>query len=412
MSKQTDQEVSQPKSGQTGRFKPLHYVLTAAIVVGAAVVPSWKADANKTEPEAETLDRLPVGVVKAKRESLAKEFTVQAEFRPYQEVDLHSKVAGFLEKINVDIGDHVKAGQELAVLEVPELQDDLKRAQAIEARSLQEVKRAESVYADAHVAYTRLAAVNKSKPNLIAQQDLDTAMEKDHQASSALAAARQQVEVVKAETAKLHTIATYSQIVAPFSGVITKRSADPGALIPAGTSSGAQSAPLLRVSQLDHLRLVFPVSMSYVSKVKVGTPVKVQVKNQEKKIVGKVARTSNKIESATRTMDVEMDIENPDLKLIPGMYAEATIELEKKEGTIALPVQAVARGAQSTIYVVNAKNEIDERHVQIGLETPTRLEILSGLKEGEQVMIGSRSQIKPGQKVEPKLVENDKEQHE
>lgn len=398
--------------GRNRKAKTIPYKLMAALVLGAALIPVWRAGANKTEPEAELLERTVVGTVKARREDLAKGFTVQAEFRPNQEVDLHSKVAGFLEKIHVDIGDHVKAGQELAVLEVPELQDDLKRAQAIEARSLQEVKRAESVYADAHVAYTRLSAVNKSRPNLIAQQDLDTALEKDHQAASALAAAKQQVEVAKAETAKLHTIATYSQIVAPFSGVITKRSADPGALIPTGTSSSSQAAPLLRLSQLDHLRLVFPVSMSYVSQVRVGTPVQVQVKNQERKFSGKVTRISNKIEAATRTMDVEMDVENPDLKLIPGMYASATIELEKKEQAISLPVQAVARGSQATVYVVNAKNEIEERQVKIGLETPTKLEIVSGLKEDEQVMIGSRSQIKPGQKVDPKLVENEKEQHE
>jgi len=379
-----------------------------ALAALLSIVSIWHASAHKRETVAE-IDNLPVAVVKVGREDLAKELMVPAEFRPYQEVDIHAKVAGFLEKINVDIGDRVEAGQVLAVLEITELQDDLKRARAIEQRSAEEVKHAESAYEEAHVVFTRLTAVDKSQPHLVAQQELDAAEARDHQADSGLAAARQQVEVARAETSKLNTMVKYSRITAPFPGVITKRSADPGALIPAGTSWSAQAMPLLRLSQIDRLRLVFPVSISYVSEVNIGTPVEIRVQNIEKTLLGKVARISRKIETATRTMDVELDVPNPDFTLIPGMYASVVIKLERRDHTLSLPIEAVARGSAPTVFLVDTNHQIEERSVKLGLETPTRLEVLAGLQENDLVMMGSRAQVKPGQKVEPRLLAAEKE---
>ena len=410
MSTEIQESVTTPapvERAKTPRW--LNWKLGVLLLSAAAAIPSWLVFVHETEASIATIGDLPVAVIKVGREDLAKELVVQAEFRPYQEVDLHSKVAGFLEKINVDIGDLVKEGQLLAVIEVPELEDDLQRAHAVEQRSAEEVKRAEAGYDDAHTVYTRLAAVDKAQPNLIAQQDLDTARDKDHQAESTLAAARQQVEVSRAETSKLNTMAHYARITAPFSGVITKRSADPGALIPAGISSSAQTMPLVRLSQMDRLRLVFPVSMSHVSQVNVGTPVEVRVQNRDQTLQGKVARITRKIETATRTMDVEVDVPNPDLTLIPGMYASVLIKLEHREQALALPIQAVARDKAPTVFIVNNNHEIEARQVKLGLETPTKVEILSGLQENELVMMGSRAQVKPGQKVEPKLLPTEKE---
>ena len=152
--------------------------------------------------------------------------------------------------MKVDIGDRVKAGQLLAVLEVPELHDDFDHAVASHAR-------AQADYRDAHLAYTRLVAVNKDHPNLIAQQDLDTAEAHD-------ATARGGVEAAKSDVEKYQTLVGYTRIVAPFDGVITKRYADPGSLIQAGTASNTQAMPLVRVSDNMLLRLDFPVSVDYV----------------------------------------------------------------------------------------------------------------------------------------------------
>ena len=173
-----------------------------------------------------------VAVARVEREDLFRQITIPAEFRPYAEVELHAKVSGYVKDMKVDIGDRVKPGQLLAVLEVPELTDELDHARASQ-------RRAQADYRDAHLAYTRLVAVNKQHPNLIAQQDLDTAEAHDATAEGALAAA-------KADVDKYQTLVAYTRITAPFDGVITKRYADPGALIQAGTASNTQSMPLVR----------------------------------------------------------------------------------------------------------------------------------------------------------------------
>jgi RND family efflux transporter MFP subunit len=196
----------------------------------------------------------------------------------------------------------------------------------------------------------------------------------------------------------------YAKITAPFAGVITKRYASTGALIQAGTSSGAM--PLVRLSQNDKLRAVFPISSSFVARVKIGDPVDIRVAGTSKTISGKVARFSRKVETDTRTMEAEVDVENKDLALIPGMYASAVLKIDRKEQALVAPVEAVLREKTgATAWVVTKDNRIEERIVTVGLETPTKLEILSGLAENDLVMIGSRALITVGQTVQPKLLE-------
>ena len=319
------------------------------------------------------------------REDLFKELTVQAEFRPYQEVDLHAKVSGYLQKIDVDIGDDVKAGDLIGVLEVPELDDDLARATAAEQRATADLK-------EAHLNYARLISVTQSHPNLVAQQDLDAAEAKDSVAAAAEAAAQ-------ADAKKYRTLADYTRITAPFSGVITKRYADPGALIQAGTSSDTQTKPLIRLSENDRLRLDFPVSESYAAAIAVGAPVEIHLESSDQPLTGVISRFSHRIAMETRTMEAEVEVPNPGLKLIPGMYATVVLKLQRRPQALAIPVEAVAGTAHRTVFVVNRDQQIEERAIQTGLETPTKFEVLSGLQEGERVMIGNRSQVRVGQKV-------------
>lgn len=380
-----------------GNFLPV----LAGIAVLAIPAWSWLARSRRHAP-AKPAERR-VAVAKAAREDLDRVLVLPAEFRPFQEIDLHSKVAGFLESIAVDVGDRVAAGQLVATLEVPELQDDLARARAVEQRSDDEVRRAEAAYRDVHSAWSRLAAVVKSQPRLVAQQEVDSALARDQQAESVLAAARQQVAVARADVARLETQVRYTRITAPFAGVITRRAADPGALIPAGTTGSAEGNPIVRLSQNDRLRLAFPVSMSHVTRVDVGTPVEIRVQNLAQPIAARVARITRKIETTTRTMDVEVDVPNPDLSLIPGMYASVAIQLDHRPKALAVPVQAVSREKAPSVLVVGADHVIAERAVQLGLETPTRVEVLSGLREGELVVVGGRGDSRPGESVEPRL---------
>jgi len=332
------------------------------------------------------------GVAKVTREDLYKKVTIAAEFRPYVEVELHAKVSGYVNQMNVDFGDKVKAGQLLATLEVPELQDELDNAQAME-------QKAEADYTNAHLIYTRLLAVNKDHPNLVAQQDLDTAEANDLTTAAAIAGAKADVE-------KYQTLVSYTEITAPFDGVVTRRYADPGALIQAGTSSDTQSLPLVRVSDNYRLRLDFPVTVDYVKDVQLGDSVEVRVESLNgKTFTGTISRFTHDVDDNTRTMITEIEVPNPNLELVPGMYATVVLKVEKCLQTLAVPTEAVVGDKTPTVYVINRDNQIEERAVKLGLETPDKYEILSGLHEGDLVVVGNRSGFEAGQKVEPKLIQ-------
>ena len=326
-------------------------------------------------------------VVTVAREDLFRAVEIPAEFRPYVEVELHAKVDGYMQTENVDFGDQVKSNQLLAVLEVPELKAELDAAIAAE-------KRAEADYTNAHLIYQRLVGVNKEHPNLVAQQDIDTAEAKNDIAKAAVAAARSDVE-------KYQTLFSYTFITAPFDGVITGRYADPGALIQAGTSSDRSKA-LLRISDNYLLRLDFPVSVDYVQYVKEGSLIEVRVDSLGgKKYTGRITRFTHEVNEDTRTMMTEIEVPNPKLELTPGMYAAVMLRVQERPSALAVPIEAVSSGEKPTVFLVNNSNEIEERPVTLGLETATRYEILNGLKEGDKVVIGIRSEYHPGEKVVP-----------
>ena len=243
-------------------------------------------------------------------------------FVPYQSVSIHAKVAGYVKSISVDIGDHVKAGQVIAVLEIPELKDDLKKASAELMTAREEVKRAQANYEDVHLAYQRLTAVAKANPKLVAQQDVDTSRTKDDAMASALSAARNRVSEGEANVGKMQTMLDYASITAPFDGVITKRYADAGALVQAGTASETQTMPVVDIAEDDILRLVFPVPESAVPKVHNGLPVEITINALKQTFPGKVTRFAGKVDVATRTMRTEVDVPNPDGKFTPGMYRD------------------------------------------------------------------------------------------
>jgi RND family efflux transporter MFP subunit len=366
--------------------------ITSVIFLVVIAIPIWRVRAHSEVIISPAIQTVPVvPVAKVDREDLYTEVSIPAEFRPYVEVELHAKVSGYVQEMNVDIGDRVKAEEVLAKLEVPELQYDLDRAQAA-------LKRAKADYQNAHLVYTRLQAVNKDHPNLVAQQELDTAEAKDHTAAAAIDAA-------KAEVEKDQTLLDYTRITAPFNGVITQRYADPGALIQAGTASQTQSLPLVRVSDNYQLRLDFPVPLQYVKDIRTGDPVEVRVESLGgKSFPGKISRCTYKVNEETRTMNTEIEVPNPNLELVPGMYAKVVLKVQKRPQALAIPIEAVSSDKNPTVYVINSEDKMEERPVTLGLETPTRYEVKSGLKEGDVILVGRRAEIKPGEKVEPKLI--------
>ncbi len=358
-------------------------------------------------------------VAHAERRSVGTTLTIAGEFKPFQDVDVHAKVAGYIKVIYVDVGDHVKAGQTLAVLEIPELAAQLAGADAGVRRSKEEIRRAEgdlvraqSAHAAAHSAYARLKQAAESRSGLVAQQDIDDSEAKDLEfeaqvssSSAALSSAQQQLQVAEANQKQYRALSDYARIVAPFSGVVTARYADTGALIAAGTSSSTPSIPVVRLAQISKLRLVLPIPESVAAQIHLGDPVKVRVQALNQDIVGKVSRFADSLDRQTRTMETEIDFDNRDGHLIPGMYAESQLSLREKKDALTVPLESVTRnGDDATVLAVSPDNIIEERHVKLGLEDSVRVEVLSGLTDKDRVVIGNRSQFRNGQKIQPKDV--------
>jgi RND family efflux transporter MFP subunit len=355
-------------------------------------------------------------VVSVRRGSLASTLTVAGQFQAYQQVDLHAKVSGYIRSIKVDIGDLVHNGEVLATLEVPELADQLNGSQAEVQHSQSEIVRAQrevdaakATYSALHSEYTRLAEAAKEKPGLIAQQELDDAQSKDQQAEAqigvaqaALVSMQQQLGVSKADNHRYQTLTNYEQIVAPFTGVVTMRYADTGSLIQAGTTSDTQSMPVVQVAQSDLLRLRMPVPEGDVPYIHQGGKVQVDVNATGRSFTGTIVRFTRSLDTNTRTMLTEVDVPNPDLVLSPGMYAEATIQLDQKSDALILPAQAVVQsGDQIYVLVVNAANQIEKRSVTLGIQTANQDEIASGLREGERVIASGQTNYQAGETVSP-----------
>src|SRR5580700_1727577 len=213
-----------------------------------------------------------VSVATARVGYIANQLTVAGIFQPFQEIDVHGKVSGYIRHIYVDIGDRVHQGQTLAVLEVPELQAEVAGAQAGITQTEQnisrlqnEVAREQATYAAVHANYTRLKQASDEQPGLVAAQELEDALAKDRSAASqvdaakfAVAAAQGQLGVSRAENLRVTSMEQYATITAPYNGVVTMRYADTGALIPAGTAEGLNQA-VVRLAQSDVLRLRMPV---------------------------------------------------------------------------------------------------------------------------------------------------------
>jgi RND family efflux transporter MFP subunit len=366
----------------------------------------------------------PVAVALARESPISDMITLSGEFRPFQEVDVHAKVAGYIRKIYVDVGDHVKTGQTLAILEVPELDAQLQGAEAAIRRSQDairraqgDLKRAESLHQAIHLDYTRLKQASEARPGLIAEQELDNAQAKDREGEAQISAdeaafseARNQLDVASAEQKQLSAMSGYAQIVAPFDGVITKRYVDTGALVQAGTSSNTQAVPVVSVAQTDLFRLTLAVPESAVPMIRLGTTVTVHVQALNRDFEGKVARFANAVNQETRTMHTEVDVHNSGLTIVEGMYAEVKLTLAKSDHALAVPIQAVSReGSHTTVLVVNSNDQIEEREVHLGIEGANQVEVVAGLKPNDRVVMGSRSDFRPGERVDPKVIADNNE---
>jgi RND family efflux transporter MFP subunit len=399
-----------PRVATAQRYAGLVVVCAAA---GAALLLS----ACRSQDDTAKAAAIPSArVAAAQRGDIDHVLTLAGQFQPYQVVDVHPKVAGYMKRINVDIGDVVKQGDTLAVLEVPELKARLRQAVFEVAQSREEINqdqhqinRAVAQHAALHAEFQRLQDAANGHPGLIAQQEIDDAQAKDlaseaqvDAAKAAMAAAKQHLGSAQADNEEVQALQDYTTVVAPISGVVVWRYADTGALIQGGTNSNSQDLPIVRIAQSQLLRLRVPVPEDDVRFVHDGDQFVVRVDAIHRSFTGKVVRFTRDVNFETRTMETEIDVENRDLSIAPGMYANTMMQLASRKDVVTIPVEAVViQGRQDVVYVLGSNNRVHIRPVTVGIEGQKLAEISSGLEPGDRVIVGGQHNYREDETVNP-----------
>jgi len=315
-----------------------------------------------------------VQTIRPKRGEIVHKVTLPGNVMAYQEATLYAKVAGYLKTINVDKGDSVKEGELLAEIEAPEMLADLIKAKA-EAEAAQ-------------LDYKRVTDAQKKASDLVVPQTVDAA-----KAKSGVAVAGLQ---------RIETLLSYAKITAPFSGVITKRWVDPGALIPAPTSSStSKSAAVVTLMDFSTVRIDVAIPDTEAPLVKKDLPVTVTVSELPGRVYqATLTRFSYALDESTKTMATEIEISNPDLALRPGMWAAVEIELQKKENALLIPAEAlVIEKNKNSVFVVRDKKALKVA-LTTGFDDGVNVEILKGCGLNDAVIVAGKQSVTDGQKVQ------------
>jgi RND family efflux transporter MFP subunit len=290
--------------------------------------------------------------------------------------------------------------------EMQQAKDELLQAQ-------HEIKRAEATSAALHADYKRLLEASKAQPGLVAQQELDDAQSKDlssqsqvDAAKAAAAGAEEHIQAANANKERVQALKDYTNVTAPLDGVVVWRYADTGALIQSGTNSNEQSLPIVRLSQSGILRLRMPIPEADVQFVHVGDPMQVRVDSIGRSFEGKITRFTRDVNFETRTMETEIDVENANLSIAPGMYANTQMRLAHADNVTTIPVDAlVLKGDAESVYVLDGDNRVHIRRVEVGLRGAKLAEIKSGVQPGDRVILGGQENYSEGQHVSPIVVQ-------
>jgi RND family efflux transporter MFP subunit len=254
---------------------------------------------------------------------------------------------------------------------------------------------------------------SKAQPGLVAQQELDDAQSKDlsseaqvDAAKSAADAAHEHAQAARSNNDRVQALQNYTNVLAPLDGVVIWRYADTGALIQSGSNSNDQDIPIVKLAQSGLLRLRMPIPEDDVKYVKVGDPMEIRIDALGRSITGKIVRFTRNVNFETRTMETEVDVENKDLSIDPGMYANTSLQLASAENILTLPVEAlVLKGNQNTVYTLDADNRVHIRNVEVGIQGSKLAEIKSGLQAGDRVIVGGQEKYNEGEQISPILTD-------
>jgi RND family efflux transporter MFP subunit len=325
--------------------------------------------------------------------ALEKTVTIPGDLTPYQGVNIHAKVSGFVESLPVDRGSWVKRGQLLGRLSAPEL-----RAQRAEAEAKVQAVRAQQAEAQAKMVaaqstYDRLRAASVT-PGVVAGNDVEVAARTFEALQAQVEALKNSGAAAEAALKAVTELEAYLEITAPFDGVITERSVHPGSLV--SQSSGA----MLRIEQISRLRLTVPVPEIYVGAIMKGTTVVFRVSAfPDSTFHGVIARPAHSLDMKTRSMQVELDVMNPKLRLAPGMFAEVQWPIARVQTSLFVPTTAVVRTSERQFVVRIRYGAAEWVDVRRGEVNGSLVEVFGDLREGEVVAQRGNDEIRPGTKI-------------
>jgi RND family efflux transporter MFP subunit len=366
---------------------PLAFAAIAAALLVIGIVPRLQASTALTS-QAAAQHALGVSVIKPRRAPAVQELLLPGSVMPYADASIYARTSGYLEHWYADIGARVKTGQTLAVIQTPELDAQLRQA------------RADVATAQANSDYAKVSAQrwqDMLKTQSVSQQDTDTKVS-DMQAKSAM------LQSAQANVQRLSELVSYEKVSAPFDGVVTARNVDVGALVTAGGSPGLAAMPgeLFHVEQTDTLRVFVDVPQNDAPYVTPGTEVYLSVQQYPgRRFAAKVVRSAGAIDPVSRTLHVEVDVDNRDGALLPGAYAQVHLALQNASPALDLPVSALLfRPNGVSVAVVDSTGKTALKTVTIGRDFGTHVEVMTGLTATDRVIDNPGDAISPGEPVQ------------
>jgi len=377
----------------------------ARAVTGALLLLASSGCRSKTT--AQTTDKAAsagpqtVDVVKVVEQPLNVTLSLPGELTPYQTVALYSRVTGFVKTIAVDRGSRVHTGEQLAVLEAPEL-----GAQKAEAQSRLQSAEAQVAAARAKAeasasTYEKLKAASAT-PGVVAGNDVVVAQKTMEADRSQISAATQNVEAARQALTSVSDMEGYLRITAPFSGIVTERNVHPGALV-GPTGGPGTAAPIVRIVESDRLRLVVPVPEAYTAAVTNGTSLAFSVAAYPgQTFTGTVSRISQSVDVVTRTMAIELDVNNADGRLAPGTFCQVTWPVRRTAPSLLVPTSSVASTTGRTFVIRVRGGRTEWVDVKTGLTSGPLVEVFGDLKAGDDIAVRGTDELKAGASVQIK----------
>lgn len=403
--------VSTATESGTGLRLAVAGILGVGILGGLFVFGAMSRRREEASLQAATLvaaDAPPaVDVMQVHRASPQQILSLPGNARAFYETTIYARTSGYLKEWKHDIGDHVKAGELLATIETPELDDQLAAAQAKVTEQKSEVDLAQSAVNFARLSYDRWQSAVPE--GVVSTQDRDQKQAELNTSNAKLEAARAQLKLADTDVQRLQTLIGFKQVTAPFDGVITRRAVDIGDLVTAGSTTS--TTPLFSIASFDQVRVFVDVPQAAVSQIKVGMDVSVAVADLAgKEFKGKISRTAEAIDLSSRTLRTEVLVPNPDLTLKPGMYVEATFMTTRAQPPLEIPASAlILKPAGPQTAVVGTDGAVHFKPIQIQRDLGDHIEVASGLDDGETVALNISSDITEGQKIETHTDVNESE---